>query len=422
MKVSIIIPYHNGEEYIAKAISSLKAQNYTNFEVILVNNGSTDNSETVAKREVGKDKRFSFIDEPNLGISNALNAGISNSTGECISFLDCDDIYLENRLKDAVREIKSGADLVACRGLKIDMSGNVFGKTPQFFQSSEMIKTVLMHHNIVNSLSYITISKKSLLKAMPLPSNYTWILDYYLMLFASKNEMKIKFINEPLVKRLYHDKNHSLDYAKIMKQVVPLLIDNYKNDDNVKQYITMGNLRDILTKKYIMGVQYLRRHGYLDEIKTYLKDYVDLGYIRNEIYYYFNTMAYYLTDKEKFYDFVKTNGITHPFGNFVRGLYYFELKEFEQAELYFKKIFIDTNQIFPDIMNFCALSQYFFDKEHGINTLKNIIANFPDYQDAYYNLDCIYSNRDNEFKINVFLIPATIDSLLSFAKENKKIF
>ncbi len=421
MKISVIIPYHNGEEYIAKAINSLKAQNYTNFEAILVNNGSTDNSETVAKREVGNDKRFIFIDEANLGISNALNTGISNASGECISFLDCDDMYLENRLKDAVREIKSGADLVACRGLKIDKSGNVFGKTPQFFQLSEMIRTVLMHYNIVNSLSYITMSRKSLLKSLPLPSDYTWILDYYLMLFASKNEMKIKFINEPLVKRLYHEKNHSLDYAKIMKQVVPLLIDNYKNDDNVKQYITMENFRDILTKKYIMGVQYLRRHGYIDEIKTYLKDYVDLGYIRNEIYYYFNTMAYYLTDKERFYDFVKTNGITHPFENFVRGLYYFELKEFEQAELYFKNIFTDTKEIFPDIMNFYALSQCFFDRGRGINTLKKIIANFPKYQDAHHNLECIYSNRDNEFKINVFLMPATIDSLLSFVKKEKRI-
>jgi len=207
-----------------------------------------------------------------------------------------------------------------------------------------------------------------------------------------------------------------------MKQVVPLLINNYETDKSIKKYLRIENIRNILTKKYIRGVQYLRRHGYIGEIKTYLKDYVDSGYIRNEIYYYFNAMAYYLTDKDKFYDFVKNNEMEHPFGNFVRGFYHFKLKEFAQAELYFKKVFTDINEIFPDIMNLCALSQYFEDRDRGISVLKNIIANFPDYQDAYHNLDCIYLNKEKEFKVNVFLMPATIDSLLSFPKKSKKIW
>ncbi len=423
MKVSVIIPYYKGEAFIFDAVSSVKNQSFNDFELIIVNNENSEKSVKILSEVSNNDGRISIIEEHMNGIASALNKGIKVAVGEVIMFLDQDDIYLKDRIERIVSEIeKENYDLVACRGLKIDKTGNVFGETPQFFQSSEIIKTVLMHHNIVNSLSYITINKEAFINAFPLPSDYTWILDYYLMLFASKSNMKIKLIDKPLVKRLYHDKNHSLDYGKIMKQVVPLLINNYETDKSIKKYLRIENIRNILTKKYIRGVQYLRRHGYIGEIKTYLKDYVDSGYIRNEIYYYFNAMAYYLTDKDKFYDFVKNNEMEHPFGNFVRGFYHFKLKEFAQAELYFKKVFTDINEIFPDIMNLCALSQYFEDRDRGISVLKNIIANFPDYQDAYHNLDCIYLNKEKEFKVNVFLMPATIDSLLSFPKKSKKIW
>jgi glycosyltransferase involved in cell wall biosynthesis len=416
MKISIIIPYYNGEEFIAKAIRSVKNQSYTNFEVLLVNNGSTDHSEAIAKCEVGEDKRFVFLKEPKLGISNALNTGVLNSTGEYISFLDCDDIYMKNRLKITVKYIKNGFDLIACRGLKIDKSGNVFGETPQFFQSSEIIKTVLMRHNIVNSLSYITINKNAFINAFPSPRDYTWILDYYLMLFASKENMKIKLIDEPLVKRLYHDKNHSSDYAKIMKQVVPLLINTYESNESIKKSLTKERLINVLTKKYIIGAQYMRRHGKIEEIITYLKNFVESGYIRDDIYFYFLATAYYSIEKSKFYDFVKNNKTNHHFGDFIRGFYHFELKEFGQAEFYFKKLLTDKGEMLPDIMNLCALAQYFMNKEKGISGLKNIIANFPDYQDAYYNLDYIYLNNEEELKKNIFLMPSTIEVLLGFPK------
>jgi tetratricopeptide (TPR) repeat protein len=202
-----------------------------------------------------------------------------------------------------------------------------------------------------------------------------------------------------------------------MNQVVPLLINTYESNESIKKSLTKEKLMNILTKKYIIGVQYMRRHSEIEEIKTYLKNYVESGYVKNEIYYYFIATAYYSIDKSKFYNFVKNNKIKHPFGDFTRGFYHFELKEFKQAELYFKKVLTDTREMLPDIMNLCALSQYFIDQKRGIINLKNIIANFPEYQDAYYNLDYIYLNNEKEFKKNIFLMPSTIDVLLAFPKK-----
>ncbi len=416
MKISIVIPYYNGEAFIAKAICSVKEQSYTNFEVLLVNNGSTDRSEEVAKEEVGMDKRFVFLKEPKIGISNALNKGIANSRGEYISFLDCDDVYLGNRLEQMLKHINDGADLVACRGLKIDSSGHVFGETPRFFKSPEMVSTILMHHNIVNSLSYIMVRRDVLMEFIPLPEKYSWILDYYLMISMSKKNKKIDFIDEPFVKRLYHSNNHSLNYSKIMKQVIPLLIDYYKSNESIKTLFTKEFVGKLLTQRYIKGAQYMRRHSDMDAIKEYLKVYVDSGYIKKEYYFYFFATSLFNRNKLEFCNYVNANNINHPLGDFIRGYYYFYLKEFKKAELNFKKSMINSNMEFPEVMNLYALSLYFSDKKSAILTLWEVVQKWPDYKDAFYNIDMMYLDNNNEFKANVFLTSQTLYSLLNLSK------
>jgi glycosyltransferase involved in cell wall biosynthesis len=96
-KVSVVIPVYNGANYLAEAIESALAQTHTNFEVVVVNDGSTDDGATrrVAQRYAG---RIRYFEKPNGGVASALNFGIAEMTGEYFSWLSHDDLYLPDKI------------------------------------------------------------------------------------------------------------------------------------------------------------------------------------------------------------------------------------------------------------------------------------------------------------------------------------
>ncbi len=93
--ISVIIPIYNGEKYVKQALDSVINQTYNNLEIIIINDGSTDNSLNIIKDYQSKDKRIVIIDKQNNGVSSARNDGIKKSSGKYIMFLDSDD-YLDN--------------------------------------------------------------------------------------------------------------------------------------------------------------------------------------------------------------------------------------------------------------------------------------------------------------------------------------
>jgi len=98
MKFSVIIPLYNKQSYIKRAIESVLSQSYNDFEVIVVNDGSTDNSLQEALSIT--DSRLRIIDKPNGGVSSARNRGIDEAKNEWICFLDGDDILYSNALEE----------------------------------------------------------------------------------------------------------------------------------------------------------------------------------------------------------------------------------------------------------------------------------------------------------------------------------
>lgn len=112
-KLSIIIPFYGVENYIEKCLESVKNQTYLDFEVILVNDGSKDNSEKIVDRFVKEDKRFKCYKKKNGGLSDARNYGMKYAKGEYITFLDSDDyIDLDLYEKMMERAIATKADIV----------------------------------------------------------------------------------------------------------------------------------------------------------------------------------------------------------------------------------------------------------------------------------------------------------------------
>ena len=102
MKLSIIIPVYNVEQYLPSCVQSLITQTYQNLQVILVNDGSTDSSGALCDQLTRQDKRIQVLHKVNGGLSDARNAGLKVATGDYVAFLDSDDVYL---LADGVEQL-----------------------------------------------------------------------------------------------------------------------------------------------------------------------------------------------------------------------------------------------------------------------------------------------------------------------------
>jgi glycosyltransferase involved in cell wall biosynthesis len=122
--VSVIIPTYNGEAYIKEAIASILAQTYTNYEIIAIDDGSTDNTRNIVKNHLYSD-RFTLIAQDNQGVATARNQGLTIAKGEYIAFLDQDDFFYPHKLTEQVSLmekkphlglVNSGWDLVNREG------------------------------------------------------------------------------------------------------------------------------------------------------------------------------------------------------------------------------------------------------------------------------------------------------------------
>lgn len=116
-KVSIIVPCYKQACYLPETLDSVLAQTYTDWECIVVNDGSPDNTGEVARRYLAKDSRFKYIEQSNKGPAAARNAGIENSCGEFILPLDADDLIAPTYLEKAVAVFSHNPDtkLVYCK-------------------------------------------------------------------------------------------------------------------------------------------------------------------------------------------------------------------------------------------------------------------------------------------------------------------
>jgi glycosyltransferase involved in cell wall biosynthesis len=113
--VSIIIPTYNRAHLVGRAIQSILDQTYKDFELIIVDDGSTDNTENIIREFQKKDKRIKYIcHKKNRGGSAARNTGVKNSSGYFLSFLDSDDQWLANKLRTEVKILNNNKDCIIC--------------------------------------------------------------------------------------------------------------------------------------------------------------------------------------------------------------------------------------------------------------------------------------------------------------------
>ena len=124
-KVSVIVPIYNAEKYLNRCIECLLNQEHTNIQIILVNDGSTDNSGNIAKeyRDKYPDKVM-YLEKENGGLSDARNYGLANVLGDYIAFLDADDYITDNLYKDLEPCMEENYHMIKYRVIKVDENGN----------------------------------------------------------------------------------------------------------------------------------------------------------------------------------------------------------------------------------------------------------------------------------------------------------
>ena len=114
-KVSIIIPVYNAEKFIGKTIESVLNQTYKNWEILIFNDKSKDNSLKIIKKYSKKDKRIKVVDsKENVGVVAARNKLIEIATGEFIAFLDADDYWKQNKLEKQIKFMLKNNALISC--------------------------------------------------------------------------------------------------------------------------------------------------------------------------------------------------------------------------------------------------------------------------------------------------------------------
>lgn len=166
--ISIIVPIYNAEKYLHKCIKSLLNQTKKELEFILINDGSTDNSEQIIKKY--KDKRIKYFKNKNQGIGKTRNFGIDKATGKYIMFLDSDDYLREDACKilyDKAEEEK--LDLVICNFYRVEEEANLEEKItiPEFKNTTlKEKKDLLLNVNLApwNKLYKSELIKKNNIK------------------------------------------------------------------------------------------------------------------------------------------------------------------------------------------------------------------------------------------------------------------
>ncbi|MFD2168206.1 glycosyltransferase [Thalassotalea euphylliae] len=195
--VSVILPVYNAEDYIHEAITSILNQTYSNIELIIINDGSTDNSNTIIQSLLA-DNRIKYLSRENKGLIATLNELIAKSTGIFIARMDADDVALPTRIEKQVSHLQTNPDVgVVGTGYRyIDAQGNIEGKRNIFTNSADILSSFCFGNPIAHPS--VMINKRLLGDAFVYQPENKTIEDFALWLKLSK-QSKIENINEVLL-------------------------------------------------------------------------------------------------------------------------------------------------------------------------------------------------------------------------------
>lgn len=232
-KVSILVPVYNVELSLDKCIQSILKQTYKNFELVIVDDGSTDNSLSMCYEYAKKDKRIKIIKkESHTCLSDVRNIGIENATGEYIMFVDSDDYVCETFVEDMVEAIENkNVDVVRCKAWehnKDDSTSieNLRGYENRILKNDE-IKELIPHlvtlDDNIACYSWALIIKKNVLNIRFNPSTYCLQDTIFFVELLLKSVSSIYFLDKPLYEYCFN-KNGTSNNGKIYFKYIDGLV------------------------------------------------------------------------------------------------------------------------------------------------------------------------------------------------------
>lgn len=257
--LSIIVPVYNVQEYLDACINSLLSQTYERIEIILVDDGSTDDSGRICERYAGLDSRIRLIHKENGGLSDARNAGIEIAKGEYIGFVDSDDWISTKMYEVLLRNLEvSKADIAVCERVAVypDRMEDCGGTDSICVLNQEESLDILYANKKYGSYACNKLFRKELFKSIRFPKGRLFE-DIYIMheLFGLAN--RVVFIDTGL-------------YFYLQR---PNSIVNSNNLDNWEEYVDALVFKR--NARYSVGREFLVFSNMLDAavtIKTVMKD------------------------------------------------------------------------------------------------------------------------------------------------------
>lgn len=171
-KISIIVPVYNVEKYLDRCINSILKQTYQNLEIILVDDGSTDNSVEICDEYAKKDNRIKVVHKANGGLSDARNVGIDNATGEYIGLIDSDDWISEDMYLILYNNIKKeNADISCCNKFLVYTNMMIPYGNVDFYEvmNSERAIELMCTHGYLETSAYAKLYKKEIFQNIRYP-------------------------------------------------------------------------------------------------------------------------------------------------------------------------------------------------------------------------------------------------------------
>ena len=306
--ISVIVPVYNVEEYLEECLESIRQQTFTDIEVILVNDGSTDSSKEICERFCQVDNRFKLINQENQGQSVARNRGVKESVGQFIMFVDSDDVINTNVLEVLLPYMKTDVDIVECRMTR---------KKEEFFLNKT--STIVFEGNskeaILNCIAFKEVKycafkklyRREIVQKIPFLEGYIYE-DVFTGINYLKHIRKIVVIDyigyyyrvhaNSTMTKSFNEKD--LDIFKVGNK----LVDSFKDDENMLPYI--GYFLFYLGHGHYLKDGINTKSPYVDLYEDFIRNAAFIAKQSKEVVRKYRLLRLYLL-APKFY-----TTITHP--------------------------------------------------------------------------------------------------------------
>lgn len=270
--ISLIIPCYNAQQTLKKCLDSVIQQSYTNLEIILVDDGSTEESSKIYGEFQSRDERIKIYKQENSGVAKARNKGVAIATGAYICFVDSDDWVETNycsELYDLL--VKENADISIVEATYEDELGNVVFNKPiseeKIFDGKRAL-ALLLEDEVIQSHPWGKLYKAPFLKNVNFPENLKCFEDYSTLFKIFDKAVKVVKSNEKLYHYIQHDDSLSHNLSpETAYHFYLAIMEVFRFWENTTPLKNQGKIRKNIVRKLLMVLKRILRNTTEEEMK-----------------------------------------------------------------------------------------------------------------------------------------------------------